>query len=323
MKRFFSIFLLSVFCALAFSACNEDDEEDFRPYKPIYEDPSASDKEKTPQDDGPTDTAPDDSCQRITKISLLMEQYSSSRSMQGSAVYGSILFQFVANNYCVFVYDIDKKEYLGTISCKTNSKWHNNQATFSHTFYEEGDEFPLLYTSQIHPEEQSIQVWRVLRTENLFELKLVQSMKLPMDTDDNNLYHFNMVIDDKDEFFWLYSRNRTTSMGQISKWKLPDPYISTVDLAEENMLERFSIDVNMGDAQGGTMLGHRIYFVRGVPGRSLLYLHIVNVNTQEVTSFNLRDYNFKVEPEGLSFYQGRFICTTNRLGIFEFYLNTY
>jgi hypothetical protein len=312
-----------LFSAFSLSACSEDDDDDFRQLKPIYEDSSAPDNEKEPQDDGPSAPTPDDTFQRITKISLLMDQFSSSKSMQGSAVYGSILFQFVANNYCIFVYDIEKKEYLGTIYCKSNNKWHNNQATFSHTFYEESDEFPLLYTSQIHPDEQSIQVWRIMRNDNLFELQLVQSLRLPVDTDENNLYHFNMVIDDNDEYFYLYSRNRTTSMGQISKWELPDPHISKLSLTEENMLEHFSIEVNMRDAQGGNMIGQRIYFVQGVPGRTDLRMHIVNVNTQEVTSFNLRDYNFGVEPEGLSFNHGRFICTTNRVGIFEIYLNTY
>ena len=157
---FFSLFLISL------SACGEEDDYDGR-LRPIYEDPLAPEEENTSKGGEQPEPSPDDSYQRITKISYLMPQFSSSKSMQGSALYGNFLFQFVTNNSCIFVYDIDNKKYLGAISCKTNNKWHNNQATFGHVFYEEGDEFPLLYTSQIVPSEQSIQVWRVLRTEKL------------------------------------------------------------------------------------------------------------------------------------------------------------
>ncbi|MBQ9636520.1 MAG: hypothetical protein IJV36_01320 [Prevotella sp.] len=319
MKKIFTFIVFLTIGIISLSACEDDDDTSRRPL--IYGEDTEDDNKSTDDDD--IEPSSDYSSQRITKISYLMNTIGSEYSCQGSALYGTTLFQFVNGNSSVYVYDVEKKEQLGTIVTKRNSNWHNNQAAFSHTFFEEGDEFPLLYTSQISPSEQSIQVWRVVRTEELFELQQVQSIKLPYDSDENNLFHFNMVIDDKDEFFWLYSRNRTTSLGQISKWELPNPHAGNLTLTEEDMLSRFPVDLIMSDAQGGTMFGQRIYFVQGVPSRSSLQFHIVNVNTQLVTSFNLRDYNFKVEPEGLSFYRGRFICSTNRRGIYEIYLNAY
>jgi hypothetical protein len=320
MKKLFSFLFLSLLGIYTLSACEEDDDYSHSPI--VYEEGSAAEDDESENDEN-IEPSSDYSSQRITKILYLMNTIGSEYSCQGSALYGTTLFQFVNGNASVYVYDIEKKEQLGTIATNKNSKWHNNQATFSHTFYEEGDEFPLLYTSQILPSEQSIQVWRVSRTNELFELKQVQTIKFPYDDDENNLFHLNMVIDDNDEFFWLYSRNRTTSLGQISKWEMPDPHAGDLTMTMKDMLFSFPIDLNMSDAQGGTMFGQRIYFVQGVPSRSALQLHIVNVNTQVVTSFNLRDYNFKVEPEGLSFYRGRFICTTNRRGIYEIYLNAY
>ena len=314
-------YLLFFFLLFSISACSEDDI-DHTEKKPLYEDPIANEDEKTPNDELPV-PSPDDEEQHITKVDFYMGQCSSSLSMQGAALFGSTLFQFVNGNSEIHVYDLEKKEYLGTIKGTTNTKWHNNQVTFSHIFYQEDDEFPLLYVSQILPSQQSIQVWRVIRTDALFDLQLVQQIQLPYDNDENNLYHFNIVIDNNDEFFWLYSRNRNTVMGQISKWALPDPHLSEVILTEGDILERFSINVIMQDAQGGYMIGQRIYFVQGVPSRTDLRMHIVNVNTQEVSTFNLRDYNFKVEPEGLCFYRGRFLCTTNRRGIYEIYFNKY
>ncbi len=321
MRNLFTYLLLSFLCANTLSACGEDNEHDVDS-SIIYDEASTTGAE---ENSNPEDVEPssDYSSQRIVKISFLMNTISNSLSMQGSALYGTTLFQFTNGNNTVFVYDVEEKSQLGIVSIEGKKQWHNNQATFSHTFYEKGDEFPLLYTSQIEPSQQNIQVWRVQRGENLFDIKLVQSIKLPYDTEENNLFHFNMVIDDKDEYFWLYSRNRTSSLGQISKWKLPDPHAGDLTMDESDMLHRFPIDLVMNDAQGGTMLGQRIYFVQGVPSRSELQFHIVNVNTQLVTSFNLRDYHFGVEPEGLSFYRGRFICTTNRRGIYEIYLNAY
>ena len=320
MKQYLLLFAL--FFSLC--ACGEGSEEPGNHF--IYEDPFANENEKSPNnddDDNMPDPSDDYTIQRITRINYYMDQCYSDLSMQGSALYGNILFQFVNGNAEIYVYDLEKKMYLGTIKCKSYSRWHNNQATFSNIFYEEGDEFPLLYVSQIVYSEQTIQVWRVVRTKTLFDLQLVQEIQMPFDNDDNNLYHFNIVIDNSNKYFWLYSRNRSTSLGQISKWELPDAHTAKITLTEEDMLERFPIDVIMKDAQGGCMIGQRIYFVQGVPSRSELRFHIVNTNTQEVTTFNLRDFNFRVEAEGLSFCRGRFICTTYKHGIYEIYLNSY
>lgn len=314
-------YLLVLLFFLSLSACGEDSYESAK--KPMYEDPIATDDEKTPNEDNKLPSpSSDDEEQHITKVDFYMGQCSSSLSMQGAALFGSTLFQFVNGNSEIHVYDIEQKEYLGTIKSGGNSNWHNNQAIFSQNYYEEGDEFPLLYVSQILSTQQTIQVWRVIRTDDLFDFQLVQELQLPFDNDENNLFHFNIVMDNN-QYFWLYSRNRHTKLGQISKWELPDPHFAKMTLVEEDMLERFPIDVIMQDAQGGYMIGQRIYFVQGVPGRTDLRMHIVNVNTQEVTTFNLCDYNFKVEPEGLCFYKGRFLCTSNRRGIYEIYLNKY
>lgn len=318
MKKFFTFCVVLTLSVFSLSACDEDNSL----HSIFYEEDSREEYSESERNNE-KEPSSDYSSQRITKISYLMNTISSSLSMQGSAIYGTTLFQFANGHSSVFVYDLENKKQLGTISTKKNSKWHNNQATFSHSFYDESDEFPLLYVSQIEPSEQSIQVWRIVRKEELFDLQLVQQIKLPYDNDNNNLFHFNIVIDDHDEFFWLYSRNRTTSMGQISKWKLPDFHMEKVTLEEDDILFRFPIDLNLSDAQGGTMFGQRIYFVQGVPNRSALQLHIINTNTQQILSFNLREFNFSVEPEGLSFFHDHLICATNRKGLYEIFLNAY
>ena len=168
-----------------------------------------------------------------------------------------------------------------------------------------------------------MQAWRVKRTADLFQLELVQKIKFPYYNDYNFLANINIVIDEKSEFFWLYSRDYNSQMGQISKWKVPDPHVNEVLYKEEDKLDFFYPALSFTYAQGGMMIGHRIYFVQGVPGRSDLQLQVINVNTQMVSSFNLRDYGLGIEPEGLSFYEGRFICASNRKGIYEIYLNGY
>ncbi len=324
MKLRKSILLVLLFLGWVFSlsACEEDSYNERN--NPVYEDPTAPVEQKTPDDDNSDPIpSPDGAYQKIIKVDYLMAQTFSNNSLQGSAIYNDILFQFEAGNAEIFVYDLGKKEFLGSIKGTSNGRWHNNQAVFSRIFYEEGDEFPLLYTSQIHAQEQSVQAWRIKPTDELYELELVQSIKFPFYNEYNYLANINIVIDNGSDCFWLYSRDYDTQMGQLSKWKIPDPHLPEVYMAEDQMIESFYANKVFTYAQGGMMIGQRIYFVQGIPGRSDLLLNIINVNTHEVTSFNLKEYGLYVEPEGLSFYKGRFICTTNRRGIFGIYLNRY
>ena len=258
----------------------------------------------------------------ITSLQYYMPQQASSPSLQGAALWGNYIFQCENYNKRLTVYDVVEKKYVGEIPLVYNKYYHNNQAAFSNIYFEDSDEFPLLYVSQILIQAQNIQVYRIQRQDTLFNATLVQVIRLPNDTDENNLAHCNIVFD-KLNHFYLYSRNRTTCMGQISKWKIPDPHKGDVILREEHMLDHFSLSYSLLYAQGGTMLGDKIYFGQGIPGKSDLMLRIVDVKTHDEFSFDLKEMKFYKEPEGLMLYDGNFVLSTNRGGFYYLSLSRY
>lgn len=258
----------------------------------------------------------------ITKIEYYMPQQPSSPSLQGAALWGDYVFQCENYNRRLTVYNIKEKKYIGEIPLAYNKYYHDNQAAFSNIYYEKDDEFPLLYISQIYIEAQNIQVYRIQRNDSLFTATLVQNIKIPDDTDENNLAHFNIVFDNKNHFY-LYSRNRSTLIGQISKWKIPDPHIGNVLMKDDYMIDSFPLSYSLLYAQGGTMLGSKIFFTQGIPGKSDIMFRIVDVETHEELSYDMKELGLKKEPEGLAFYNDHFIMATNRGGFYNVYLNKY
>ena len=99
-------------------------------------------------------------------ITKYMDQIPIGMSVQGADCYGDILFQFQHTNSAVLIYDLKEKEYLGRVPLPPNAHNHCNNVSFSRLFYEEGDEFPLLYVSGSQSGTYNhIQVYRILRAE--------------------------------------------------------------------------------------------------------------------------------------------------------------
>lgn len=324
MKKSLLIILLFVF-STSFVACSKEDDDWLDDYineiQWVQEDSGESEK-KDRNDEVNDSVQYDVDSIYITKIQILMSQQPSSPSLQGAALWGDYVFQCENYNRRLTVYNIKEKTYVGEIPLAYNKNYHDNQAAFSSIYYEQGDEFPLLYISQILIEAQNIQVYRIQRFDSIFTATLVQTIRMPDDTDENYLAHFNIVFDNKNHFY-LYSRNRSTCMGQISKWNIPDPHCGNVYMKEEYMLERFYLSFSLLYAQGGTMVGDKIYFAQGVPNKSDIMFRIVDVTTHEEWSFDLKEHKFTREPEGIMFYQDHFIMTTNRAGIYQLFLNKY
>lgn len=69
----------------------------------------------------------------------------SGKTAQAFAIYGNVIFQFLADNACR-LYDYGSQAIIGDIAVTCG---HVNSAVFSQTFQENGDEFPLAYLSDV------------------------------------------------------------------------------------------------------------------------------------------------------------------------------
>lgn len=103
----------------------------------------------------------------------------SSQAIQGGAAYGRYLFQLHNNLASVEIYDLETREVLQVISQDFSTlNSHANSASFSKTFYEDGDAFPLLYVA--HNREELIHVFRITGDEGNYALTLVQTITISL-----------------------------------------------------------------------------------------------------------------------------------------------
>lgn len=263
-----------------------------------------------------------DSLQETDKIGLKIEKYmdqnSPGVSLQGAASYGDYLFQFENYNANVYIYNLRTKEFIEKVSLTKNSNNHCNNASFSNIFYEEDDEFPLLYVSGgIVSTYNHIQVYRILLFDNRFTFEKIQEIEFPKATDENKMHSTQAVLDD----YYMYVLTKGKDQTFISKFEIPDYKTTSITLAEEDILEQVEVK-DFIHKQGAIIRNGFLYILYGVPAwGDTNYLRIIDLSNYEDTFvYNLSELGFRQEFEGLSFYNESLIVTTNsNAGIFIFH----
>ena len=299
MKRFTLVIFL-IFTLLLMTSCDKDEDYIDLPPEPDLEFVEKGD------DVG-------------IKISKYMDQASGGVSVQGADCYGDYLFQFQHANAAVFIYDLKNKEFVSKVELKAKSQNHCNNASFSRIFYEEGDEFPLLYVSGSQSGTYNhVQVYRITRASQVFSIEQVQEIILPQATSYNNLYWTGAVMDNENGYMYIYAN---TNGAQIAKLHIPDIYKNKVEMSEENILEQFSLG-GFNHQQGAVIDRAILYIFDGVPAwGDTNYLRIIDLlKKEDVAKINIKKKGFTAEAEGAFFYKGELFCATNNSGIFKVFM---
>lgn len=255
------------------------------------------------------------------RIEKYMDQNSAGNSVQGAAVFGDYMFQFQDKNHQVFIYDLKNRSFHSSVKMNSNGNNHCNNASFSTVYYSEDDIFPLLYVSgsSIGTFNQ-VQVYRVIYTGNTFRFDKVQEIVLPKSTSENCLYWTGVIMDNDNDYMYVYANHKG---AQICKFAIPDINSETVMLADEDILDRFTLEPFIHQ-QGATCMNNQLYIMDGVPAwGDTVYLHIIDLKKQnKIVRLDLSSHGFIFEPEGLDFYNGQLMCATNSSkGIFTISIN--
>lgn len=253
------------------------------------------------------------------KISKYMNQASGGVSVQGADCYGDFLFQFQHANAAVYIYDLKKKEFVCKVELKSKSQNHCNNASFSRIFYEEGDEFPLLYVSGSQSGTYNqVQVYRIFHQDKSFSLEQVQEILLPLATSDNNLYWTGVILDNENEYMYIYANSNG---AQIANMYIPDFHQKNVEMKDEDIIEQHTY-AGFTHQQGAVINQNKLYIFDGVPGwGDTNFLRIIDLEKKEdVAKVNLTKLGFRAEAEGAFLYNGELYNATNNSGIFRFIL---
>ena len=256
----------------------------------------------------------------------MTETHEVTRSYQGAAAYGKYFFQFSDHMENVGVYDLETKSLLSVAKFEMNELYHCNNANFGKYYWQEGDEFPLLYVSMENIDAHCALVLRVERAGNDFTFTKVQTVVYP-DPKESSVYYPNCVIDVDNGYMYVmgyktYSYKKAEG-NDIRVWRFALPEANenteTVVLKVEDAQKTFELE-SITATQGAVATGGKIYQVYGY--NNWLYFRVIDPEQGAFTAnVRLIKHKFRNEPESLTYYNGAFYCGDVKGNIFRFTLD--
>ena len=255
---------------------------------------------------------------------------------QSGACFGDYYFMFKDNYAKIFIYNLRTKKHLYTIdgiSGKSAERYHCNQCTFGTIYHTSGDPFPLLYVTANNDSEGRCaqDVFRITAeydfiTEEYtsFALTQVQTIKLPIMTEDNCLGNANMAIDTFRNKMVFYSRDNDERSPnhwcKISEMNIPalgeDGEVIILD--DSAILTNYFINSGAALMQGGTIYADKLFIARGYESAGYITLVVVDlIGKRQIAELPLLKNGFNKEPEGVFFYDGILRISANNSNFYS------
>ena len=241
-------------------------------------------------------------------------------SIQSHAIYDKYLFAFNNTHTSVRIYNLETNSAITTVSMTATSGMHCNNACFGTKFYDENDEFPVLYTSGGSVGDYyTVEVFRVQHEDDTWSLTLVQTITLPTSSGQTSLSWSQIAIDPYTTKMWLRSNSYWARLVQ------PNLSESSVTMTESDIKEIFPIslvyDYN-AHQQGFFIYKNISYSLMGVPSwGDIAYMKVYNLSSKsEINTINFTAAGFNFEPEGIGLYDGHLIISDNSGNLYRLYL---
>lgn len=261
---------------------------------------------------------------------------------QDGAIFGGYLFNFstkgaasvykmsdVLNNngqdipYSSFI--LDKSELI----CP-----HSNSVSFGVEYYEEGDEFPLLYSTVYNTyknfpdrHEGECCVYRIWRDGESFKSKLVQLIKISF-VDDINEWkslsenrdvrpYGNFTVDRENRKLYAFVMRDAPNKTRLFEFNLPDFNEGIFDerlgcfykaLEKSDILSSFDFEYTRY-MQGSCCCDGKIYSVEGFSAseENPPAIRIIDTqNKKQIFYKQFKELGLEIEPEFIEFYDGKF-----------------
>lgn len=261
------------------------------------------------------------------------------KDLQDGAIFGNYLFRLHANGH-LFVFDVSA---LGNsddvISIHLIGDYqipftdgvvpHSNTAVFSTEYYDESDEFPLLYLNVYNnyqknedKHEGECLVYRILREGSAFSLKLVQILKIGF-VNEGELWrsapdytdirpYGNFVIDnEKNELhvFTMRDKDKTTrffsfSLPSVFEGEMDENGVRHFILKKKDILSCFDTEY-FHFVQGACFRRGRIYSTEGFNASIHPQIRVVDIEQQRlIQTQDLFEIGLPDEAEFIDFKDG-------------------
>lgn len=251
---------------------------------------------------------------------------------QDGAIYGGYLFRFDPRGGCK-VFSMAEKRKISEFTLDQIELLmpHSNAVCFGSRFYEEADEFPLLYSNIYNNyakaedrKEGVCCVYRLTRDGSVFSTKLVQVIKIGfteqldywksladrgdvrpygnfvVDTDNDQLAAFVMRDDEMRTRYFVFDLPEAQD-GEYCE--LCQAKVVTLNI--EDIKQQFDCEYT-NYMQGACYHDNKIFSVEGFDGPEVpARLRVIDlVKEKQVASVDLYGLGMDLEPEFIEFYQG-------------------
>ena len=271
---------------------------------------------------------------------MKIKQVSKIAGGQDGAIYGSELFRLNTHgDCCVYKVPDPKAEVCSEsepIAEFKLDRWdiivpHSNAVCFGCEFFDEKDEYPLLYSNIYNNYAKSRDkmigvclVYRIQRRENEFMSSLVQMIEVGF-CEDHRLWkaypdrhgvrpYGNFVVDRDTRSYWAFVMRNEQLGTRYFRFDLPSVHSGTVDerlkikkvvLGETDVREFFDCDYHHY-IQGATLHNGKIYSTEGFSNDTINRPAIrrIDLATGREECFDIMDMGFMEEPEFIDFYKG-------------------
>ena len=254
---------------------------------------------------------------------------------QDGAIGNGYMFRFDAAGNC-YVYDMkdihgkgEGTEEIAPVSSFRLDKAdlltpHSNSVMFGKEYYDEGDEFPLLYTNLYNTYQKSenrmegvCAVYRVQRNEKCFVTTLVQIIEIGfvhntdlwMSPGENDVRPYgNFVVDVEMRDASRKTRVFAFDLPTLSDGVFDEKYgVNKVTLGEDSIKDYFDCDYTHF-MQGATFNDGKIYSLEGFgieDKNNPPAMRIIDVNKKEqVCLVDFVKHGLEIEPEFIDFHEG-------------------
>ena len=199
----------------------------------------------------------------------------------GAACYKDKVFVFKTNNTNITIYDLSSKHAVTVDSGLSQIRnFHNNNANFSNYKYQEDDEFPLLYLSELDSAANLCYVLRIEKVEDQYTFSIVQTIHYPTRGSYGSI-EFDAMFDFDNSIMILCSimdknySDREINAIQYFYFNLPDFRANQdVNISTDDIIGKSYKFINMPTYQGGFCHKGIIYQAFGTTTKKIFLLNV-------------------------------------------------
>lgn len=252
--------------------------------------------------------------------------------LQDGEAFGDVLFTFKASGVAR-AYNVNTGEFLDEFTLGEEGMLipHVNSASFSDQYYEEGDPFPLLYTSVYNNKDSSNKyvygaccVYRITCQDGQFDAQMVQMIRVSFTSDrelwlspESNSRPFgNFVVDTDRDILYAFVPRDDSQTTRFFGFALPKPTdgsfnsgfrCNVVVLKPDEIVHQFDVEY-FSSPQGCCYWDGKVYSTEGFGTFESAppVLRVIDLEKEkQILAANLGQLGLDLEPETITVTNGQ------------------